>query len=83
MMKGRARGEKASAEVKGEAVKVAVIGSGLSGLSAAYLLCKDQDAAFEVHLYEKAASLGYSSFIDIFLTTSFFLYLHRIYIKPV
>lgn len=38
-------------------VKVAVIGSGLAGLSIAYLLTKGSDK-FEVHLFEKNASLG-------------------------
>ncbi|CEG83691.1 hypothetical protein RMATCC62417_17570 [Rhizopus microsporus] len=38
-------------------VKVAVIGSGLAGLSVAYLLTKGSDK-FEVHLFEKNASLG-------------------------
>ncbi len=36
-------------------VKVAVIGSGLAGLTAAYLLTssKDADVEFDVHLFEK------------------------------
>lgn len=42
-------------------VKVAVIGSGLAGLTAAYLLTKGQtegDKKFEVHLFEKNSELG-------------------------
>ncbi|KAJ3576282.1 hypothetical protein NP233_g529 [Leucocoprinus birnbaumii] len=42
-------------------VKVAIVGSGLSGLTAAWLLArplKNQDVNFEVHLFEKADSLG-------------------------
>ncbi|KAG8976026.1 hypothetical protein FRC05_004657 [Tulasnella sp. 425] len=50
-------------------VKVAIIGSGLAGLSAAYYLCKEnqkrlqrgEGALFEVHLFEKAATLGMDS----------------------
>lgn len=38
-------------------IKIAVIGSGLAGLSAAYLLTKGSDR-FEVHLFEKNSSLG-------------------------
>lgn len=38
-------------------VRVAVIGSGLAGLSTAYLLSKDQEE-FEVHLFEKNSSVG-------------------------
>ena len=41
-------------------VKVAVIGSGLAGLTAAYLLTKptpsqESDVVFDVHLFEKAS----------------------------
>lgn len=45
-------------------VKVAVIGSGLAGLSAAYLLSQQKsdndegDKQFEVHLFEKNTQLG-------------------------
>lgn len=42
-------------------VKVAVIGSGLAGLSAAYLLTQGEiegDKNFEVHLFEKNSELG-------------------------
>ena len=37
-------------------LNVAVIGSGLAGLSAAYLLSENKD--IEVHLFEKNTSLG-------------------------
>ncbi|KAI9262763.1 hypothetical protein BY458DRAFT_514933 [Sporodiniella umbellata] len=40
-----------------EKVKVAVIGSGLAGLSAAYLLSQNKER-FQVHLFEKNASVG-------------------------
>lgn len=40
-------------------VRVAVIGSGLAGLTAAYLLTtpssKDEDVVFDVHLFEKVS----------------------------
>ncbi|GLB36577.1 putative microfibril-associated/Pre-mRNA processing [Lyophyllum shimeji] len=43
-------------------VKVAVIGTGLAGLTAAYLLSnpdtQESDVEFEVHLFEKASTLG-------------------------
>ncbi|KAK7688299.1 hypothetical protein QCA50_008670 [Cerrena zonata] len=45
-------------------VKVAVVGSGLAGLTAAYRLSKVKrldDVEFEVHLFEKASSLGMDS----------------------
>ncbi|KAJ7119899.1 hypothetical protein C8R43DRAFT_1099128 [Mycena crocata] len=45
-------------------VKVAVVGSGLAGLTAAYLLSSttsDKDIVFDVHLFEKAATLGMDS----------------------
>ncbi|KAG8960533.1 hypothetical protein FRC00_000101, partial [Tulasnella sp. 408] len=50
-------------------VKVAIIGSGLAGLSAAYYLSKEnqkrlqggEGPPFEVHLFEKAATLGMDS----------------------
>ncbi|KIO25772.1 hypothetical protein M407DRAFT_8238 [Tulasnella calospora MUT 4182] len=50
-------------------VKVAIIGSGLAGLSAAYYLSKEnqkrlhgaEGPLFEVHLFEKAATLGMDS----------------------
>ncbi|KAJ3091595.1 hypothetical protein HK102_014144 [Quaeritorhiza haematococci] len=49
-------------------VKVAVVGSGLGGLSVAYFLStaknndeKNNDGPFEVHLYEKSSSLGMDS----------------------
>lgn len=45
-------------------VKVAVIGSGLAGLTAAYLLTEQThqcDVEFELHLFEKASTLGMDS----------------------
>ncbi|KAJ7223394.1 hypothetical protein GGX14DRAFT_513778 [Mycena pura] len=45
-------------------VKVAVVGSGLAGLTTTYLLSSslpDSDVAFEVHLFEKAPTLGMDS----------------------
>ncbi|KZV74757.1 hypothetical protein PENSPDRAFT_601073 [Peniophora sp. CONT] len=52
-------------------VKVAVVGSGLAGLTASYLLATlstrnvefngDDEAEFEVHVFEKASSLGMDS----------------------
>ncbi|KAH8101635.1 hypothetical protein BXZ70DRAFT_106039 [Cristinia sonorae] len=45
-------------------VKVAVIGSGLAGLTAAYRIAKTErlgDVQFEVHLFEKASSVGMDS----------------------
>ncbi|KAJ7171803.1 hypothetical protein C8R43DRAFT_1058887 [Mycena crocata] len=47
-------------------VKVAVVGSGLAGLTAAYLLASSDsdnldDVIFDVHLFEKAATLGMDS----------------------
>ncbi|KAG6902997.1 hypothetical protein C0995_008570 [Termitomyces sp. Mi166 len=43
-------------------VKVAVVGSGLAGLTATYLLNKPvADVEFEVHLFEKAPMLGMDS----------------------
>ena len=53
-------------------VKVAVIGSGLAGLAAAYLLSttpqrtgiqygKDEPVEFEVHIFEKVCSVQYAS----------------------
>lgn len=45
-------------------VKVAVVGSGLAGLTAAHLLTKpseDNEVNFEVHLFEKASTVGMDS----------------------
>ncbi|KAJ6569594.1 hypothetical protein B0H19DRAFT_1136161 [Mycena capillaripes] len=45
-------------------VKVGVVGSGLAGLTAAHLLASshtDDDVDFEVHLFEKTATLGMDS----------------------
>ncbi|KZV95595.1 FAD/NAD(P)-binding domain-containing protein [Exidia glandulosa HHB12029] len=43
-------------------VKVAVVGSGLAGLTAAYRLCTSRSSKeFEVHLFEKANQLGMDS----------------------
>ncbi|KAG8874615.1 hypothetical protein FRB97_005782 [Tulasnella sp. 331] len=43
-------------------IKVAVVGSGLAGLTAAYILSRQNerqlDVEFDVHLFEKASSLG-------------------------
>lgn len=39
-------------------INIAVIGSGLAGLSAAYLLEKNQHDHIMVHLFEKNSSLG-------------------------
>jgi predicted NAD/FAD-binding protein len=49
-----------SSTEKQKTVQVAVIGSGLAGLSAAYLLSQqhDDDKKFEVHLFEKNSQLG-------------------------
>ncbi|PFH54890.1 hypothetical protein AMATHDRAFT_134337 [Amanita thiersii Skay4041] len=46
-------------------VKVAVIGSGLTGLTTAYLLRRaldDPNTEFDVHLYEKEATIGMDAF---------------------
>ncbi|KAF8167858.1 splicing factor, Prp19-binding domain-containing protein [Crassisporium funariophilum] len=45
-------------------VKIAVVGTGLAGLTAAYLLSQPsegEDVAFEVHVFEKASSIGMDS----------------------
>ncbi|KAF7367386.1 hypothetical protein MSAN_00801200 [Mycena sanguinolenta] len=44
-------------------VKVAVVGSGLAGLTAAYLLVSShaEDVEFDVHLFEKTPSIGMDS----------------------
>ncbi|KAK7058335.1 hypothetical protein VNI00_001966 [Paramarasmius palmivorus] len=46
-------------------IKVAVIGSGLAGLTAAHLLTEgrssDEDVVYEVHLFEKTSALGMDS----------------------
>lgn len=47
---------------KEKTIKVAVIGSGLAGLSASYLLSQGQvvegEKEFQVHLFEKNSQLG-------------------------
>ncbi|TFK57666.1 FAD/NAD(P)-binding domain-containing protein [Heliocybe sulcata] len=46
-------------------VKVAVLGSGLAGLTAAYLLTKvpqNDETQYEVHVFEKAPSLGMDAY---------------------
>ncbi|KAK0232813.1 splicing factor, Prp19-binding domain-containing protein [Armillaria fumosa] len=53
-------------------VKVAVIGSGLAGLTAAYLLTKDpqhEDVSFDVHLFEKACTTTTSHAHEILTIT--------------
>ncbi|KAI0044365.1 hypothetical protein FA95DRAFT_1583773 [Auriscalpium vulgare] len=68
----RRRSMNAPAASRRRVVKVAVIGSGLAGLTAAYLLSniqtrpdakfpEDEDIQFEVHIFEKAESLGMDS----------------------
>lgn len=41
--------------------RVAIIGSGLAGLSAAHLLTKQDEEDIEVHIFEKAQSVGMDS----------------------
>ncbi|KAF8213691.1 hypothetical protein K438DRAFT_1565257 [Mycena galopus ATCC 62051] len=44
-------------------IKIAVVGSGLAGLTTAYLLASShpEDVEFDVHLFEKTASIGMDS----------------------
>lgn len=41
--------------------RIAVIGSGLAGLTAVHLLSSSADCDSEVHLFEKASSIGMDS----------------------
>lgn len=51
-------------------VKVAIVGTGLAGLTAAYLLTqpmakdKENEVKFEVHLFEKVCNRGLSCLQD-------------------
>lgn len=41
--------------------RVAIIGSGLAGLTAAHLLTQQEEQGIEVHIFEKAQSIGMDS----------------------
>lgn len=53
-------------------VKVAVVGSGLAGLTAAHLLTKpseDDEIKFEVHIFEKVRALAHFRVSDVLTWT--------------
>lgn len=51
-------------------VKVAVVGSGLAGLTAAYLLTKpseDDEMKFEVHIFEKVCARAHFEVFNVLI----------------